>query len=127
MRSAGAGRRPTRDAVEMSGRLLARLDRGRGADDVDNELRVALDEYQGTKFVRVGVWARGPDGWVPLRGKSVTIRRGELADVQAALREAAKEFGGDAAPTKRSGRPDRSQWADNLPPAGAPKGDHDEL
>lgn len=114
------------DVVPMPGRLLATLPRQR-SDGSPQELRVSLDEFKGSAFVRLALWTRYPNGWVPDRGRFATIRRAELAEVRRALSEAAEALDvadDDPATIRRPDRPrpskrsrtDRPDWTANLPP-----------
>ena len=121
------------DVVPMPGRLLATLPRYR-SDGTPQEMRVTLDEWNGSTFVRLALWTRYPNGWVPDRGRFATIRKAELAEVRRALHDAAEalEVADDDPPTTRRpdrsrtdrnrpgpgsrGRTDRPDWTANLPP-----------
>jgi hypothetical protein len=88
--------------------VLATLRRGHR-----EELRVSLAEYEGHPFVSIRVWAPGQDGRLyPVRGKGVSVRVRELADVADALRLAADRLAEDRpAPA----RPDRRRDAPQRP------------
>lgn len=131
-RDGPGGRMPTKDLVPMSGRLLARLPRGIGPDGVEQEVRITLDDYQGSPFVRLALWARTVSGWMPLKGRFATVRRGELAETLEALQAATREIGAEPEPRTRpetppkAGRSGRGRkagaeaggdWTRNLPPA----------
>ena len=77
------------NAVEQAGQVLARLPR-KAYGGHSQELRISLDEYQGSRFLRLQVWMDKGSGWFPLPSKLVTIRAVELADAQEALHEAAR-------------------------------------
>jgi Transcriptional Coactivator p15 (PC4) len=66
------------------GQRLATIPRGR-----TEELRIALDEFEGRPYVALRLWAQGSDGgfW-PVRGKGLSVRVKELDDVIAALGQA---------------------------------------
>lgn len=69
--------RPPPDKGDVCGEL-ARAD--------GSSLVVAVKEYEGHQFVSVAVWS---GGW-PVKGKAVTVRLGELAQVLEALVVAAE-------------------------------------
>ena len=121
------------NAVEQSGQVLARLPR-KGYGGQAQELRISLDAYNGSQFVRLQVWMDKGSGWFPLPSKLVTIRAVELADALEALHEAARmiEAEGPANPRPSQGeRPRKDQarpqayargrdkpgshWTDTLP------------
>ena len=74
---------------------LVTLDR-RGGDE---QLRVSVDEYhpsqgQPTRYVSMRLWFRDADNnWRPTR-RGITIRGGEVADVDRALQQAVAKLHG---------------------------------
>ena len=82
-RAAAAGLRsasPPREPPDP-GELLADLPRADGT-----RLRVAWREYEGHPFVTFAVWEPGTGGaWWPVKGKQLTVKRGELGGVLEAL------------------------------------------
>src|SRR4051794_8547083 len=98
------GARARLGGTPMSGRSkeLVRLftapRRGRGGNE--DEFRVSLDEFEPddgnpSRYASIRIWWRGRDGeWLP--GKAgITIRRGELAGVIAALQQASRILEGE--------------------------------
>lgn len=78
-------------APQETGEILAIFPRGRS-----EELRVALAEFEGSPYVSLRVWAAGSDGQLwPVKGKGVSIRLREVADLAAALTEIADRLGDD--------------------------------
>ncbi len=76
-------RQPT--PPEQRGLVLARISRSD-----DEELRIALDEYRGHRYLALRVWERGRDGqWWPVKAKGLSIRLREVADVAKAFAQAA--------------------------------------
>lgn len=52
-----------------------------------HEVRVTWECYRGSYFLSFQVWSPGPYGkYIPVRGKQVTVRRRELAEVADALK-----------------------------------------
>lgn len=87
-------RHPDRDRLlsrprppEPKGTLLASIPRRSGA--VEQELRIALDEYEGHPYVAIRLWERNPEGdlW-PVKGKGISVRIGELDEVLDAIQAA---------------------------------------
>lgn len=57
------------------------------------ELRVTLAEYQGNAYIALRVWARGSDGQLwPVKGKGVSVRIAEVADLADVLAEVAEQL-----------------------------------
>lgn len=80
---------------EERGRRLATLPRGKA-----EELRVTLDSFEGKPYLGLRVWSQGADGsWWPLKGKGLSIRVRELADVAAALHQADEILNGEGSVT----------------------------
>jgi hypothetical protein len=76
-RSDAPSERPAPDP----GVLLAEVPRADGT-----RLRVAWRSVEGHPFVTVAVWERGRgDAWWPVKGKQVSVRRGELGAVLEAF------------------------------------------
>src|SRR4051794_20663412 len=89
-------------APQDTGYRLATFERHGG-----EEFRVSLAEYRGHPFVSLRVWAPGSDGqWWPVKGKSVSVKLGEVAELAEALETLASQLGdgGD----RRAGGPRRT-------------------
>ena len=71
---------PTRAALDK-GLVCGELARADGSS-----LVVAIKEYEGKRFVSIALWS---GGW-PMKGKQVSVRLGELAQVLEALVVAAE-------------------------------------
>lgn len=67
------------------------------------ELRVNLAEYQGHAYIALRVWAPGSDGrlW-PVKGKGVSIRLVEVADLADVLAEVAEQLDAGEIPEAQS-------------------------
>src|SRR4051812_17372806 len=76
---------------EDDGQELATIPRKEG-----EQLRIRLKEFRGSRFVWIQPWSPGADGrlW-PIRGKGVSLRLGELADVVNALHRVDELVGQD--------------------------------
>jgi hypothetical protein len=74
---------PTDDGVK-----LGTVSRGR-----DKELRIRAKEFNGHPFIDVREWSRqaADQGWWPVKGRGVTIKLREVAEVIAALEAAAAD------------------------------------
>lgn len=92
VRSAAPSPTPQAQAPIPTGRTLAQIPRGS-----TEELRVALDEFAGHRYVALRLWRldRRSGEWWPVKGKGVSIRLGELAEVVEALEIAANVAGVD--------------------------------
>lgn len=86
---------------QPSGEKLLAISRGEA-----EELRLYRDEYLGHAYLRLGVWGRGPDGFRPIRAKSVTIRLRELDQVLGALQAVRDGEATGGRGTPRGGSPD---------------------
>jgi hypothetical protein len=82
---------------EPDGQVLATFPR-RSREGPDAELRVILQEYQGHKFLGVSLWERGTGGFWPVKGKSVSIRRGEARQFAEAIVRGLDLMEGDDCP-----------------------------
>lgn len=122
---------------EPASHSLAILPRGDGAG-VEQELRISLDEYQGSPFIRLALWERTEGEWAIVRGRFSTIRRGELSSVQAALAKAAammgeapqrgrRQQGTKKAPVRHQEGNGSGQWFDGLPRPVTLSADFNEL
>ena len=68
--------RPASPAPD-EGQILKAIDRTDGT-----QLRVSLHLYQEKPYLRIAPWQRGENGsWWPVKGKGVTIKVREVADV----------------------------------------------
>ena len=98
------------------GEVLGTFPRSQGRE----ELRVVLKTYQGHPYVSIRVWERDQAGaWWPVRGKGVSVRIGEAADVAEALASAARITGGSN-PAHRGA--ERREVAKTARPSGPPRG-----
>jgi hypothetical protein len=122
-----------------TGRRLATFPRGQ-----DQELRVALAEYQGRPYVSLRVWALDSRSgqWWPVKGKGCSVRIAEAGDLAEVLSRVAREQGptsGAPARPQPSRAPGRRDWrAENDPqprgpavegglPLGTPEREFDEF
>jgi hypothetical protein len=88
---------------EPAGPVLAALLR-RSRDKPDQELRLILETFNGHPYLRLQLWEQGRDGWWPMRGRSVTVRMSEVADLADALAGAlAEDRDGTPPPDARPG------------------------
>ena len=72
---------------EQKGRLLVAIPRRSG--EAEQELRIALDEYEGHPYLALRLWQLDPEGgWWPVKGRGISVRIGELAEVLDALQGA---------------------------------------
>lgn len=78
----------TAEPPRPSGTLLASFPR-KSREGPEAELRVVLDEFQGSPYLALRVWQKDQAGnWWPVKGKGVSIRLSEAGGVADALREA---------------------------------------
>jgi len=77
--------RPTDSSPVDEGVKLATLSRG-----PDVELRIRAKEFKGHRFIDVREWSRkaADQDWWPVKGRGITIKMRELAQVIAALEAA---------------------------------------
>jgi hypothetical protein len=103
-----------RQPPEEWGERLAAFPRRGGRDRPDAELRVTLNEYNGHKFLSLRIWEQNQAGvfW-PARGKGLSIRLGEAAELANVLRRVAAlaDDQGDQRPARadQARGPDRRQ------------------
>jgi hypothetical protein len=82
-------------APRETGKRLATFPRLGRFGKPDVEVRVTADIFEGHPFVGVRIWTKGTDGNFYPSQKSVTVRKGEIADFLEAIRKAARELGVD--------------------------------
>jgi hypothetical protein len=118
----------TAEPPRPSGETLATFPR-KSREGPETELRLVLDEFQGSPYLALRVWQQDQAGnWWPVKGKGVSVRLAEAEGVADALREALgradrPEPPTREAPPKRRQRPEgRRQWDDMGSPPAPSKG-----
>jgi hypothetical protein len=92
------------------GQVLAEFPR-RSQDGPDRLVRVVLLEFNGPEFIGVSLWERGRGGYWPVKGKTLSIRRGEAQAFAEAILAGLRRMEGDGpepTPQPRGRPPARS-------------------